>query len=175
MANKIDIDFFVGSNPYFLKVTDLSQWGLIDQLPSIIEITLPGYESYSTFYFDKSKVNAYNSNLLGFNCGDGCEEPDKVTLPDGVYKITVKGSPDTYFKTYYYLKTDLFDMEVAKIYIDNLNKRYNENLIKELRQVEFLMKSAKACLLFDDITGASQRFDKAQEMIDDLKNCAGCN
>lgn len=175
MSNKIDIDFAVGSDPYHLKVTDLSQWGLIDELPSIIEITLPGFSSFKTFFFDKSKVNVYNSNILEVNCGDGCEEPDKVTLLDGIYKLTVKGSPDKYFKTYYYLKTDLFRLEVDKIYINNLNKRYNENLVKELRLIEFLLYSAEACLRADDITGAAQRFTKAQEMVDDLKNCQGCN
>jgi hypothetical protein len=175
MANKIDIDFFVSSSPYFLKVMDLSVWGLIDSEPSIIEITLPGYESKKTFFFDKCKTNVFNSTTLGINCMDGCDEPDKLTLPDGIYHLKVIGSPSTYNKEDYYLKTDLFDMEVDKIYIDNLNKRDRTNLINKLAEVEHLMKGAHAHIRFDDVTRASMLFTKAQDMIDDLKNCTNCN
>jgi len=174
MSKKIDIDFSVNSNPYFLKVCDLSYWGLIVNDPSIIDITLPGYTDCVTKYFDKGKVNIFNSNLLGINCCDTCPESENETLPDGIYTIKVTGSPSTYFKTYHYLKTDLFDMEVDKIYIDNLNKRDRKDLIDTLTQIEFLVKSASAHLRFDDISMAGMLFEKAQEMVEDLKNCSNC-
>jgi len=175
MSYKIDIDFAVFSNPYFLKVMDLSAWGNIGEQPAAIEITLPGYESCITRSFDKCKTNILNSILLGINCAGECGEVEKLTLPDGIYKIKVIGSPSKYFKEYYYLKTDMYDMEVDKIYIDNISSKNKENLINTLSEMEFLMKGAEAHLRFDDINTAGAQFQKAQEMVEDLKNCKSCN
>lgn len=175
MSYKIDIDFSIFSNPYFLKVMDLSSWGNIDERPSIIEITLPGYENYITRAFDKYKTNVLNSILLEINCSGECGEVEKVTLPDGIYKIKVIGSPSKYSKEYYYLKTDMYDMEVDKVYIDNLNTKDKSDLINKLSEMEFLVEGAKAHLRFDDINTAGAQFQKALDMVEELKNCRGCN
>jgi hypothetical protein len=172
---KINIDFSVHSNPYFLKVMDLSIWGVIEDQPSIIEITLPGYDSVKTKFFDKFKTNIFNSLSLDINCVDNCDEVEKLTLPDGIYTIKVIGSPSKYSSISYYLKTDLFDMEVDKIYIDNINSTNRSDLINKLAEVEFLMKGAEAHLRFDDLTMAGMNFTKAQEMIEDLKKCKTCS
>lgn len=175
MSYKIDIDFAVFSNPYFLKIMDLSAWGNIGEQPSAIEVTLPGYESCITRPFDKYKTNILNSILLEINCAGECGEVEKVTLPDGIYKIKVIGSPSKYFKEYYYLKTDMYDMEVDKVYIDSLNTKDKSNLINTLSEMEFLVKGAEAHLRFDDINTAGSQFEKALDMVDDLKNCKNCN
>lgn len=175
MANQVDIDFSVFSNPYFLKVMDLSVWALIENEPSIIEITLPGYESKKTLYFDKCKTNVYNSVLLGINCTDGCDEPNKVTLPDGIYHIKVIGSPDTFNAEKYYLKTDLYDMDVDKVVVDTFNKKNPHDLYDKLKRMELLVIGAESHLRSDDITRASMLFEQAQSMVDDLKNCTDCN
>lgn len=172
---KINIDFAVHSNPYFLKVVDLSVWELIFTEPSIIEVTLPGYKKCITKYFDKCKTNVFNSELLGISCVDDCGDHENLTLPDGIYKIKVIGSPSKYNKEHYYLKTDLFDMEVDKIYIDNLNKRDRTNLLNKLTEIEFLVKGAEAHLRFGDNTTAGMLFEQAQSMVDDLKNCTNCH
>ena len=93
----IEIDFSVHSSPYYLKVVDLSVWGLIETKPSIIEITVPGYASPITKFYDKNKLNVFNSSMLGLNC-EGQE--GLTTLPDGIYTIKVIGSPETYFKEF---------------------------------------------------------------------------
>jgi hypothetical protein len=174
MSNKIDIDFLVTSTPYFLKVLDLSNWGLIVNEPAIIEITVPGYTGHVTRYFDKGKSNIFNSNLLDTSCQEGCLDVENMSLLDGIYTIKVIGSPSTYNKQYYYLKTDLFDMEVDKIYIDNLNNRNRIYLVNKLTEIEFIAKAAGAHLRFDDITSAGMLFEKAQDMVEDLKNCSHC-
>ena len=66
-------------------------------------------------------------------------------------------------------------MEVDKIYIDNKDKRGTKDLINKLTEIEFLMKSAKAHLRFDDITTAGDLFQMAQDMVEDLKNCKNCH
>ena len=174
MPNKLNVDFSVYSDPYHLKIVDLSAWELIENLPSIIEITLPGYENYITKYFDKHKVNIHHSISLGVNCEGECGEVDKVTLPDGIYKIKVIGSPSTYNKESFYLKTDLFDMEIDKVIIDYFNTKNKNNFIDKLTQVEFLMKGAQAHLRFDDISTAGKLFEQAQQMVEDLKECKSC-
>lgn len=175
MSHKIDIDFSVFSNPYFLKIMDLSAWGNIKEQPAIIEITLPGYESCLTRTFDKCKTNVLNSVLLGINCVDESGKADNLSLPDGIYKFRVIGSPSTYFKEYYYLKTDMYDLEVDKIYINNLNQKNRDGLINTLAEMDFLVEGAKAHLRHDDINTAGAQFQKAQEMVEDLKNCRDCN
>lgn len=174
--SKINIDFLVHSNPYFLGVLDMSNWELIEDEPSIIEITQPGYSSCVTHYFDKCKNNIFNSIHLGLNCVEDCGEAEKLTLLDGIYTIVVKGSPDTYFKKHYYLKTDLFDMEVDKLYIDfkQSQRRDKTSFINKMKEVEFLIRGAEAHLRFDNINLAGQMFEKAQEMVEDLKNCKTC-
>lgn len=174
---KISIDFSVNSNPYYLGILDMSEWQLIKDEPSIIQITLPGYSSYSTHYFDKCKNNIFNSINLELDCVGDCGEVEKSTLPDGIYKIRVIGSPDTYFKEHYYLKTDMFEMEVDKLYINHLETRNKnrEGFINKMKLVEFLLRSAEAHLRFDDINTSGELFDKAQEMVDELKHCKTCH
>lgn len=174
MPAKLDIDFSVYSDPYYLKIVDLSSWELIENLPSIIEITLPGYENPITKYFDKHKVNIHHSISLGINCTEECGETEKVTLPDGIYKVKVTGSPSTYSKEIYYLKTDLFNMEIDKVIIEYLNIKNKEGFTNKLTEVEFLLKGAEAHLRFDDISTAGKLFEQAQQMVEDLKECKSC-
>lgn len=169
---KIAIDFSIHSSVNYLKVVDLSVWGVIEDRPSIIEITLPGYESVVTKFFDKGKLNIYNSNVLGTSC-DGCT--DLVTLSDGIYNIKVIGSPETYNKELKYLKTDLHDMEVDKIFVGNREKLSDPTFQRILTDIEFLKKGAEAHLRLGDISMTRQLFEKAQDMVEDLIQCPDCS
>lgn len=174
MTNKVNIDFSISSSVYFIGVCDLSDWALIVNEPAIIEVTLPGYEKPITKYFDKGKVNVFNSKTLKINCVDDCEEGENLSLPDGIYSLKVIGSPSKFNKQHYFLKHDLFDMELDKIYIDNLNKRGRNDLLNKLTEIEFMIKAAGAHLRFDDINTAGSLFQLAQDMVEDLKNCSSC-
>ena len=167
----IQLDFSVHSSPYYLKVVDLSVWGLIESKPSIINILLPGYEKPVIQYYDKNKLNVFNSNMLGINC-EGQE--GLTTLPDGIYTITVIGSPETYTKKYKYLKTDLHDMEVDKIFVDNVKDIDKQAFNDKLTKIEFLKRSAEAHLRWDLIELASALFEEAQELVEDLVQCSTC-
>lgn len=174
MSQKIDIDFSVRSSIYFLKVLDFSSWQLIENEPAIIEITLPGYSKCITHYFDKHKVNIYNSILLDINCTEGCGETEKVSLSDGIYKIKVIGSPSKYFKEYYYLKTDAIDMEIAKAYISNIKENYNEELDNRITEIRFLLAGSTAELVYDSVKKAGEKFQLALKLTEDLNNCKSC-
>lgn len=167
----IEIDFEVYSSPYYLKVRDISVWGLIETKPAIIEIIVPGYSSPITKFYDKNKLNVLNSSMLGLNC-EGQE--GLTTLPDGIYTLKVIGSPETFFKEGKYLKTDLHDMEVDKIFIENFKDIGKEVFDKKMTRIEFLKRSAEAHLRYDNIEMASSLFTLAQEEAEDILKCVSC-
>lgn len=166
MAN-IRIDYNITSTPYTIKVEDLSEWGPIAGKPTIIEVTSPGYSEYKTHWFDQGKSNYFNTGNLEMNCKD-CD--DNKTMLDGVYTITVKGSPELNSRTEYYLKTDLFEMEMNKILISKIKKyNYSDNFKKKFLEIKFLMWSAEAHLEIDSIAKATKLFQLAVDELDDIK------
>jgi hypothetical protein len=171
---KTNIDFLVHSNPYWLNVLDFSYWGLIENKPSIIEVTLPGYATPVVKYFDKFKNNGFNSILLEINCESECGDVNLVTLPDGIYTITVKGSPSKFQKTYHYLKTDLLQMELDKILISAIDTDQYYKIDSKLIEIEFLLKGAEAHLRSDLIRVAGNMFQKAVELTEKLRDCKTC-
>lgn len=174
MSQKINIDFDIKSDLYYLKIFDFSDWGLIETRRSIIEITLPGFTTPVTKYFDKHKINIFNSIMLDSTCVD-CASEEPQTLADGIYLITVKGSPSTYIKERKYLKSDLLQMEIDKIYIDSMSNSDKNLIIKKLTEIEFLLKGAEAHLRYDMERECSMLFEQAQKEVRRLTECKDCN
>jgi hypothetical protein len=170
--SKIRIDFDIKSDIYYLNVIDYSNWGLIEQKPAIIEVTLPGYSTPKVNYFNKHKNNVLTSTMLGLKC-DNCPGDEQRTIDDGIYIITVKGSPETYNKTLKYLKTDLFRMRLNKLYIDSGCNcvKSDPNMFQRIVEIEFMLKGAEAHLAFDMEKEAGMLFTQAQTLLDDLLAC----
>ena len=170
--SKTLIDFDIKSDIYYLNVIDFSNWGLIKDKPSIIEITLPGFKTPVTKYFDKNKNNILNSILLGLDC-EACPDGEQRTLEDGIYIITVKGSPESFSKTLKYLKTDLFRMRLNKLYIssDCNCLESDPNVFQKIVEIEFILKGAEAHLAFDMEKESGMLFKQAQTLLDDLLAC----
>jgi len=170
--SKIRIDFDIKSDIYYLNVIDYSNWELIGQKPSIIEVILPGFKKPKVNYFTKNKNNILTSTMLGLSC-DSCPDDEQRTLDDGIYIITVKGSPEKYNKTLKYLKTDLFRMRLNKLYIDggcNCIKK-DPNMFQKIVEIEFILKGAEAHLAFDMEKESAMLFKQAQTLLDDLLAC----
>lgn len=169
---KVKVDFNITSTPYTIRVEDMSEWGPIEGKPTIIEITSPGYSTFKTHWFAQKKSNIFNSNNLDMNCVDCPECIDGETLIDGVYTIEVKGSPETFHKKDYYLKTDLFDMEMNKVLVDRIKSNgYTEKFKKHFLEVKFLLWSAEAHLELDSLKKAQTLFELAVSELEDLKHC----
>ena len=170
--SKILIDFDIKSDIYYLNVIDFSNWQLIKDKPAIIEITLPGFKTPITKYFDKNKNNILNSIILGVDCAT-CPGDEQVTLNDGIYVITVKGSPENYSKTLKYLKTDLFRMRLNKLYIESDCNcvKSDPNIFEKIVEIEFILKGAEAHLAFDMEKESGMLFKQAQTLLDDLLSC----
>jgi len=177
LIDKIELDFQVldTKDPRFLSVADFSYWGQIQNKVSIIEIILPGEKFPITHYFNKKEINIFNSVNLNLNCID-CNDGELTDLPDGVYDITIKGSPDKFFKHRKYLRTEKTQLELDKIYI-NLNllcKSKDDSVLKTLSDIELLLRAAESNVRYDNICTAQDLLFKAQELIEKTKGCKSC-
>jgi hypothetical protein len=150
----------------------MTNWQLIENSPSIIQVTLPGYEKYLTKVFDKHKVNVFNSSLLEINCLPECGETENLPLPDGIYKIKVIGSPSTYNKEYHYLKTDALQLEIDKLFIGV--EKHTKDLMDLVTKIEFLIKGAESHLRTGLINIAGELFQTAIKVTEQAKNCKTC-
>lgn len=172
---KVDFDILDTGNPYIISLYDISNWGLIKDKVSLVEIISPGEDSPITLPFDKKQVNVYNSNQLHDICLESCEIPENVMLDDGLYQITVKGSPDKFFKKRLYLKTDSFNLELSKLFIkyyaDVICKQ--DDFLLKIQDIQFLIEGSKAAVRFTNMKLANQLWNKAQDKLNELKEC--CN
>lgn len=166
----IDFSVYETHDPRVMSIMDYSMWGLIEDKPAIIEITPAGFNKPVTYYFQKNKTNVFNTYSLHLQAISACGLSDLSELPDGIYKITVKGSPDTYSCTKHYLRTTKFQLELDKAYI-NLNLNCNDVDKKKedsLLRVEMLIKAAEANTRHSNICEAQELFMKAKELFNEL-------
>lgn len=176
MTGEIKIDFQVydSEDPDILLVMDFSSWSLIENQPAVIEIVPPGSIEAISFNFDKGVINGYNSDNLGTNCSI---DESFNSLPDGIYEITLKGSPDTFYKKRYYLKTDRARLELDKqIFSLGLNYSYenDRNKIKSIELIDFLLMAAKSAIKLGEVSVASTHFKEVLRLIEKQKNCLNC-
>lgn len=155
-------------DPRLIVVYDNSSWGMILEKPSIMEVTIPGYSNTVVHYFEKNRVNTFNSVNLRMNCpsGDCDENTELIQLPDGIYKFKLIGSPDTYNISKYYLKTSGLQLELDSLYI---LKATDESYFTKIQKIEYTIKYAEAALRLGNIALSSVLYKKAKEEVDNLK------
>lgn len=169
MNNRIDIDFDIVSSLYYLKIIDMSCWGIISESPAVIEITMPGYKHPIKKYFPKEDT-IYDAYSLHMTCDDECE---KVELPDGIYHVLIKGSPSTYSNEYYYLKADQLVRDLDKGLIKHLNKDCNECGKKEFLEAKFLLEVARTYIRSGMVNKAAEYYKMARKIVDKM-TCKDC-
>lgn len=165
MNQTINIGFDVRSDLYNLYIIDNSCWGIAQNLPAVIEITIPGYKTPYKDYFGK-KDTSYDSLSLGLTCGDSC---DSVELPDGIYHILLKASPDTFNQEHFYLKTDQLIKMMDQVYVklDGSESQCK----KDLFYAKFLLDTAHSALRLSNIKLASERYNDAHKIVSKLNKC----
>lgn len=177
--NNIHLDFeVVGSyNPKTLRVADQSEWGILADRPAIIEIKRPESEEIYTYYLGKNQLNVFNSKTLGVN--PGAPANDFVDIPDGIYDITIKGSPSSYSSNRKYLKTDSMRLNLDKVWVRAgvLCEDEDEEIIEKIKEVEFVLTVAESSMRLGNFDTVSQLMEKARHLIDVINNCkyCGCN
>lgn len=158
--------------PKYLILLDLSEYYHIENSPAIVEIYSPGYTQPVTHIWNKKAINVFNSQNLGLNCSD-C---DHVDLADGIFTITVKGSPDSFYKTRCHLKADHFLIERAKVLTSRaIEYNPNDRVFNEwLTQLDLAFETAKSFCLEGDVKNCKRFFDEACELLDKYKTCRNC-
>lgn len=177
-VGKIVVDFEVipTHNPKRLWVSDMSSWSVSENQASVIEITPPGSSISINHAFVKHNLNIFHSINLGLSCLAECAEQEYQNLPDGIWTLTVKSAFTGLEKTRYYLKEDVFQLELDQIYIraglefDRSKKGFRD----DLQDMEFLIRSAHAQVRNGDFFKADRDFTQAQELLDKYKNCKNC-
>ena len=175
---RLDFQVLLNADPKRLFIADSSKWLHLENKPAIIEIVLPGYDEPVTNYFDKRKINIFNSLNLGINCPN-CLTDDSAELadlPDGIYHITLKGSPDSFKTSKYYLRTNLLDLEIDKLFLDNisLDGYINPNIKEIFDKIKVLKYGAESHLRLNNVQFASENINVIRELIDNIRSCKNC-
>jgi hypothetical protein len=174
----IEINFQVidSGDPKTLLVADFSSWKVIKELPSYIEITLPGARNPVITSFNKQKINGFNSLSLGTSTHINCTE-NFQDLPDGIYNICVKGGRDGQHSFHrYYLKKDKFQNDLDEVWIklDLDYSVFNKELRESLLIIEGLLRAASAATRKGFIPQAKNFFNLAKGRLDAHKECKNC-
>lgn len=176
---KIHIDFQVydSNDPKRIIILDTSIWANIEDKPAIIEIITPGEKEPVAQVYTKNGVTILNSYTLGLNCSS-CGE-NFYDIPDGIYEITVKGSPDKFNKKRYYLKTTLTQAKIDDLILRHYSNdcgECNENSIEisKILRYQDLISVAEAFLRKGHICEAQDILFKVQKFINKFNNCRKC-
>lgn len=163
----IDFEVLNTGNPQTLIVCDTSEYGQVYNKAAIIEIVLPSGDKV-THYVSKNNNNVFNSsNLYLSNVGQ------YINLPDGLYTISIKASPDTFNKTRTYLKTDSLELNIAEAF-SSVGMDIKEELLNYLIKVEFFIKAAKAAVRLGQNKKAISYYNLAKSLHDEYINCSSC-
>ena len=172
--NNIKLDFEVvgTNNPKVLRVVDESEWGILANRPAVIEVKGPDMESAVSYYLGKNQLNIFTSVTLGYTC----DKYEYENLPDGVYEITIKGSPSTYTFTRHYLKTDILRLNIDKVWARTnvLCDYVDDDLIEKIKKVEYIVAVAEANMRLGNIETAEELIEKANKLLYIINNCADC-
>lgn len=175
MDIRLNFQVYDSRDPKEFIIIDTSKWQHLSDKTSIIEITLPGESKPVTRYYTKG-VNVFNSEMLYLSCddcGDSFED-----LPDGIYTITIKASPDKFNKTRQYLRTTKTRLKLDELYIkssDCFNSdEDSKNRIIRINEIDFLLKSAEANTRAGNNETAQNLFFRAQKILDKTSKCKTC-
>lgn len=175
--NKIRVDFQVlrTYDPKMLLLADTSEWSHIFDTPAIVEVTLPGASNPTVEYWEQGKINVLTSKHLGITCGAGCED-ELVELPDGIYNIKLKGSPDKFNKERYYMRTEKLRLSLDKVYISfGLNlERANYQSVEKLWNAKLLIEACESHTRQGEIGMAADLYKQAKKIVDGHLECENC-
>lgn len=172
----IDFQVYDSNDPKKIIILDTSIWALIEDKPAIIEVISPGEKRPVVHYYTKNGITILNSVNLGLNCGECGDE--FFDLPDGVYEITVKGSPDKFNKKRYYLKTttllNKIDDALLKVYNDCQTCSENLTDVDRILRYKNLISIAEAFIRKGHKCEAQDIIYKVQDFIKKFNSCRKC-
>lgn len=181
MKNQINIDFQIydSRDPNAFILLDTSEWSYIKDKPAIIEVIVPGETKPAVRYLSKNAVNVLNAAHLNLICETCDEKASDIELPDGIYDVTIKGSPDKFKRTRQYLRTTRTQLDLDNLFIQlSLECFSNDSDIKakinKINEIQLLLKAAEANVRHGNNCVAQDLLFKAQDMISRSKKCKDC-
>lgn len=161
-------------DPKKLIVVDESDWGMVRNEVSMIKIWVPGFGNPIEYYLGKNKVNIFNSVTLGLSCVAEGEPICFNDLPDGVYTIEISGGRYSYSRRY--LKTDLINLDMDKIYARTCLEcnALSNDMMGNMREAEVMLRGAEAEVRLGNLESAHMLMDRVRDVIDLMSNCKKC-
>lgn len=146
MPSSLDISVIESNNTKSISILDLSMYLGIPANPKLT-ILLPGFTTAIELNFLPNRINTYNSNNLNLSDVSSIEELKE--LPDGIYKITYTiGTTNKITIVRNYLRTERlqnnFNSVLLKLDLYNCENTKKKDYINKLKEIEFLLASAKA-------------------------------
>lgn len=163
---RLDFQIISTGDPKYISLVDYSQWGLIEDKPAIIEVTVAGASTPVVLSFTKNSQTIFTTKNLLMTCND-CSLSD---FPDGIYTFTLKGSPDTFNKTRKFLKTDLLRLQLDK-FIISTECNWSAKTYELYNEINFLIAVAEAHTRYDNLSTAQEFLQQAYDKVDRLINC----
>lgn len=177
-VGKIIIDFqvFDLENPQVLIVEDTSIWLHIENSQAIIEILMPGSTVPLIYNFNKNRRTVFNSALLVDPQVGTDPQAELSDLPDGIYTITVKGSPSNNSMERKFLKTSQLEVEFKKLFVtQGLEcKSISKDFLNLKLELDLYIKAAKANIVFNNDKKAFELYNRAYDLLENLKRCKPC-
>lgn len=174
ITDKINLNFhhIPTGDPTELVIVDTSIWGALENRPSIIEVTVPGSTVPVILELQKNQVKIYKSNNLRLS-----PDSNYINLPDGLYKVTIKGSPDTNVITKYIQKTDKLRSDLAQIYLklDIYEDLEDKQEKQDIQDIKLLIESSEILAGRGRIEESSLRLKEAKRRVDRYINCETCD
>lgn len=178
ITDKINIDFQIldTHDPRVILIADTSTWGHLERKPAILEVTLPGDKKYSTSYFKMGSINVWNSSHFNLTCPDENGNMELIDLPDGVYSLKLKGSPSSYNKERYYLRTVLLESQIDRLVLQlgSNNISNNKKAVELLVDINMLLESAHANLRYSNIATVQSLIREVKTRVEKALDCVGC-
>jgi hypothetical protein len=176
---KIHIDFQIydSNDPKRIIILDTSIWANIEDKPAVIEILTPGEKDPVVYVYTKNGITILNSHTLGLNCST-CGDTF-YDIPDGIYEITVKGSPDKFYKKRHYLRTTIIQSRIDELLVKHYTSDCGECTensleISKILRYKDLLSVAEAFVRKGHICQAQEILFKVQYFINKFNNCRKC-
>ena len=172
MKVKIDFQIIETQDSRRILVSDFSEWLHLDKEQSSIEVTVPNKPPVM-LPFKKFAINGLNSANLGLGCD---AEGNLLDLPDGIYKIRVLGCADQFQKTKYYLKNDIAQGKLDKLFtlVDYDSINVDKDRRDKLLTMDYLMRTAESATRQGNLTLAEEFFTTVVEQINNYLRCDDC-
>ena len=160
----------VQHDPKYLAIGDYSDWGILENRPAIIEITVAGAATPITTVWQKGASNSFNSISLYLTT----YEEGIADLPDGLYKLKLIGSPDSYNHEIDYLRDEKLRKRASKFLASQPDPCAATEAIKnQLMKFELYKWSYDAKVRMGKSCEAMDMYNKAVGIINDLE--ASCS